>query len=237
MPKCPGQDQRYWKPDDIFEINCLECGTLIEFWKDEPTRKCPKCKKLTTNPKLDLSCAEWCKYGKECLGILSGYDNSILCNVLIEEMKKLFGDDQKQINHSLEVLKYAGRILLDEGGDPLIVKAAAILHDIGIHKAQSKYGSTADKVQEIGGATLAKEILTKHSIDTQSIEHICQIITNLHRAKNIDTKEFRIIWDAIWLVNFPEQYPDANKERSKERIDGIFKTHQGRSLATELFAN
>ena len=68
MSKCPGQDQRYWKPDDIFEINCRECGTVIEFWKDDPKLKCPKCKKLITNPKLDLSCAKWCKYAKECRG-------------------------------------------------------------------------------------------------------------------------------------------------------------------------
>ncbi len=91
MPKCPGQDQRYWKPDDIFEINCLECRTLIEFWKDEPTLKCPKCKTPNTNPKLDLSCAEWCKYAKECLGGRAGLDSNILCNSLTEEMKKVFG--------------------------------------------------------------------------------------------------------------------------------------------------
>ena len=237
MPKCPGQDQRYWKPDDIFEISCLKCGALIEFWKDEPTLKCPKCKKLNTNPKLDLSCAEWCKYAKECLGTLSSHDNSILCNVLTEEMKKLFGDDQKRINHALDVLKYAEQILLAEGGDPLVVKAAAILHDIGIHKAQSKHGSTAGKFQEIEGPVIAREILAKHGIDAELIEHICQIIANHHSAKNIDTKEFRIVFDADWLVNFHGQYPDADKEKAKERIDKIFKTQEGHRLATDLFTN
>jgi len=237
MPKCPGQDQRYWKPKDIFEINCLECGTPIEFWKDEPTRKCTKCKTLNTNPKLDLSCAEWCKYAKECLGTLSSYDNSVMCDVLTEEMKKLFADDQKRIDHSLEVLKYAEQILLAEGGDPLVVKAAAILHDIGIHKAQGKHGSTADNFQEIEGSIIAREILTKHSIDAELIEHICQIIANHHSARDIDTTEFRIIWDADWLVNLPDEFPDANKEQIKERIDGIFKTQEGHRLATELFTN
>ena len=104
MPKCPGQDQRYWKPDDIFEINCLECGTLIEFWKDDLKLECPKCKKIIPNPKFDLSCAEWCKYAKECLGTLAGQDSNILCNILIEEMKKVFADNQKRIDHALEVL-------------------------------------------------------------------------------------------------------------------------------------
>ena len=23
---CPGQDQRYWKPEDIFDVLCPRCG-------------------------------------------------------------------------------------------------------------------------------------------------------------------------------------------------------------------
>lgn len=237
MPKCPGQDQRYWKPGDIFDINCPQCAAPIEFWKDDPKLKCPKCKKLIANPKLDLGCAEWCKYAKECLGTLASQDSNILCNILIEEMKKVFGDDQKRIVHALEVLKYASQIQLVEGGDPLVVKAAAVLHDIGIHKAQSKHGSTAGKFQEIEGPGIAREILTKHDVDIELIEHICKIIANHHSAKDIDTTEFRIIWDADWLVNFPEQYPDADKENAKQKIDSIFKTQKGHRLATELFTN
>ena len=68
MAKCPGQDQRFWKPKDIFEINCPDCSTPIEFWKDDPQVKCPGCKKMITNPRLDISCAKWCKYAKECVG-------------------------------------------------------------------------------------------------------------------------------------------------------------------------
>lgn len=237
MPKCPGQDLRFWKADDIFEIECSSCKALVEFWKDEPKLKCPKCKNQLVNPKLDLGCAEWCKYAKECLGGLASLDSNILCNNLIEEMKKVFGDDEKRINHALEVLKYAEQIQLVEGGDPLVVKAAAILHDIGIHEAQSKYGSTAGKYQEIEGPVIAKEILIKYGIDTELIEHICQIIANHHSAKDIDTTEFRIIWDADWLVNFPEEFPNANKEKAKEIIGRIFKTPQGHRLADELFVN
>lgn len=237
MPKCPGQDLRYWKPDDIFDITCPECGASIEFWKDDPKLKCPKCKKSITNPKLDLSCAEWCKYAKECLGTLASQNSSVLSDILIEEMRKVFGDDQKRINHTLEVLKYAEQILLVEGGEPLIVKAAAVLHDIGIHKAQSKHGSTAGEFQELEGSIIAREILAKHGVDLESTEHICQIIANHHSAKNIDTIEFRIIWDADWLVNFPEQYPDADKKKTEESIDKIFKTKEGHRLATERFAN
>ncbi len=32
---CPGQDTRFWRSDDIFEIACTRCGTSVEFFRDE----------------------------------------------------------------------------------------------------------------------------------------------------------------------------------------------------------
>jgi hypothetical protein len=65
--RCPGQDMRYWKPEDIFTVACPHCHVDIEFWKDEPVRLCPGCRKEVRNPKTDLGCAEHCKHGPECL--------------------------------------------------------------------------------------------------------------------------------------------------------------------------
>jgi len=67
-PRCPGQDMRYWTLEDIYDITCPFCKTEIEFWKDEPIRHCPKCKKEVRNPKIDTGCSEWCKHSDECLG-------------------------------------------------------------------------------------------------------------------------------------------------------------------------
>jgi len=66
--KCPGQDQRYWKPEDIFFIACPNCGAEIEFWKDEPLRTCSGCHREVRNPRLDLGCAHHCQHGSECTG-------------------------------------------------------------------------------------------------------------------------------------------------------------------------
>jgi hypothetical protein len=66
--KCPGQDTRYWKPGDIFEIECPSCGATIEFFKDEIRRTCRKCKKMVPNPKLDLGCVQWCEHADRCVG-------------------------------------------------------------------------------------------------------------------------------------------------------------------------
>jgi hypothetical protein len=67
-PRCPGQDLRNWKPEDIFFVTCPFCGGEIEFWKDEPARVCPSCKKEVPNPKIDTGCAKWCQHGDECQG-------------------------------------------------------------------------------------------------------------------------------------------------------------------------
>jgi hypothetical protein len=66
MVRCPGQDQRYWKPDDIFEVKCAGCGRPVEFFKDEPKLKCKGCGRIVPNPKIDLGCAEWCQYAEQC---------------------------------------------------------------------------------------------------------------------------------------------------------------------------
>ena len=64
---CPGQDLRYWKLDDVYEVQCAHCGAMIEFFKDDPRRLCKACGKKMLNPRNDMSCTQWCKYAKQCL--------------------------------------------------------------------------------------------------------------------------------------------------------------------------
>jgi putative nucleotidyltransferase with HDIG domain len=187
------------------------------------------------NPKIDLGCAQWCKYAKQCLAVSVKEQAGIMREKLIGEMKNVFGDDRKRVDHALGVLDYAEQIQAIEGGDPLVVKAAAILHDIGIHEAQRKHGSSAGKYQEIEGPVIAREILSKYELDEAVIEHVYRIIANHHSAKDIDTLEFRILWDSDWLVNIPEEFPGADKEKLDKLIDKIFKTHRGHQIAVELF--
>ena len=68
MIRCPGQDQRFWKPEDVFEVQCHTCGNPVEFFRDDPKLKCPKCGQMVANPKIDVGCAEWCQYAQQCTG-------------------------------------------------------------------------------------------------------------------------------------------------------------------------
>ena len=235
MARCPGQDQRYWKPDDIFEVKCTGCGTSVEFFKDEPKLKCRNCGQDVANPKIDLGCTKWCQYADQCLGLSAGKQSNIMCDNLVNEMKSIFGDDQKRIRHALSVLDYAEKIQAIEGGDPLVVRAAAILHDIGIHQAEKQHGSPAGKYQEIEGPPIAKKVLTKYDISEDDIEHICRIIGSHHTGNDIDTTEFRIIWDADWLGNIPVEFPEMSKDKLKVLIDKEFKTTTGLEMVNKLF--
>ena len=66
--RCPGQDKRYWSGAVIFEVPCPKCGVEVEIFQDESSGRCTGCGHKFTNPKRDLSCAEWCAYAEECLG-------------------------------------------------------------------------------------------------------------------------------------------------------------------------
>ncbi len=154
---------------------------------------------------------------------------------LIQKMKDIFGNDGRRINHALEVLKYAEQIHAAEGGDSDIVTAAAVLHDIGIHEAERKYGSAAGKYQEIEGPPIAERILKEKGFARETIEHICKIIANHHSARDIDTLEFRVIWDADWLVNIPDECGKMSKNKLKGFIEKIFKTNKGREIAKEVY--
>ena len=155
---------------------------------------------------------------------------------LIQEMKTVFGSDQRRIDHALAVLGYAEQINSVEGGDKLVVTAAGILHDIGILQAERKHGSSAGKYQQIEGPPIARTILERLGFDADRTDHICRIVGSHHTAHDIDTIEFRVLWDADWLVNLPEVLQGKPDTDRKAKIFGIFKTNAGREMALHLLA-
>ena len=229
MAKCPGQDQRFWKPEDIFEVKCLECGAPIEFWKDDPKLKCPKCQKLITNPKLDISCAEWCKYAKECLGQIKGQESDTIDNKLIEYLREMAASEPQTIRLSLEILSYAEKIQLEEGGDPLVIKASAILSQIHKRRLQTKSGK--DKENAIDGQdSSVYNILGKYEIRNEIVNHISRILIAYKSNTSIDSLEFKIISDSCHLAQLGQLIDTANRTMSKIS----WKTQTGQRLAREM---
>lgn len=154
---------------------------------------------------------------------------------LIREMEAYFGGDTKRINHAHKVTEYAEELLKREGGDYSIVIGASVLHDIGIHEAQKKYGSTTGKYQEKEGPPIARGILTGLGFEQSQIEEICQIIAHHHSPGKIATKNFGILYDADWLVNLSDEYDIQDRNKLSNIIERVFLTQGGKALASEIY--
>ncbi len=239
--QCPGQDSRYWKPGDIFEIACPRCDNVIEFFKDEPVRKCKKCGHRFVNPKMNFGCASYCKFADQCLGDLPpellAERQDLLKDMVAVEMKRYFHSDFKRIGHATKVARFAERILQEEGGDPAVVLCAAYLHDIGIKVAEEKHQSAAAKYQELEGPAVAREILAKLSAEEDLIEEVCDIVGHHHHPREEETKNFKAVYDADLIVNMEERHKESPLEPAKlvSWIDKAFLTPRGQSLARGLF--
>src|SRR3989338_7384373 len=144
-------------------------------------------------------------------------------------MEWYFGRDAKRIDHARRVLGFAEKILDKETGDRAVIEAAAILHDIGIHAAERKHGSPAGKYQEIEGPPIAANILDRIAFPADKIAEILELIAHHHSPGKVDTLNFKILYDADWLVNLNDEHDVTDKERLKKTIEKIFLTPTGRS--------
>jgi putative nucleotidyltransferase with HDIG domain len=240
--RCPGQDTRFWKSEDIFEIQCPKCERKVEFFRDEVRRRC-RCGHEMINPKIDLGCAAWCPYAEQCVGTVPedvkarqrAEERDSLKERIGLEMKKYFGTDFRRMSHALKVARYAEQILKMEGGNPLVVLGAAYLHDIGIHEAEGKYGDTAGRHQELEGVPIAREILGKLNVQKEMLEEICDIIGHHHTPRDEETLNFQVLYEADSLVNMEEEGISKDREALGKRIARTFRTVTGKTLAEELY--
>jgi HD superfamily phosphodiesterase len=155
--------------------------------------------------------------------------------ILVKELEKYFGTDERRINHAKKVLRYAIELLKKEKADPYIVIPAAILHDVGIKVAEEKYNSSAAKYQEQEGPAVAGKILVDVEYDDESIYEICAIIAHHHTPGKNESSSFKVVYDADWLVNLRDEVDTTDKEKLAKAIEKIFLTESGKSLAKELY--
>ncbi len=239
--RCPGQDSRYWKPGAIYDVSCAKCGNSIEFFKDEPSRRCKKCGHKMINPKMDFGCAAYCKYAEQCLGELPpelmAQKRELLKDRVAIEMKHFFKQDFKRIGHATKVARNAEQIVKEERGDPAVVLSAAYLHDIGIKEAEARYQSTEPKYQEELGPPIAKDILTRLGGPPEFVEEVCDIIGHHHHPRPEETSNFKILFDADLIVNLEENQQNHKipREKMETIIEKNFLTESGRKLARKVF--
>ncbi len=241
--KCPGQDSRYWQPGAIFEAKCPKCGSDVEFFKDDTSRKCKSCGHRFLNPGMDFGCASYCKYAEQCIGNLPpeliAQKEDLLKDRVAIEMKRYFGRDFKRIGHATRVARYAEKIGKEEQGNLSVILPSAYLHDIGIKEAEKKHNSSAAKFQEIEGPPVAREILEKLGAAKGLIDEVCDIVGHHHHPAEDETINFKVLYDADLITNLEESHKEepTDPDRIKDIIKKSFLTESGKKLAQNVLLN
>jgi HD superfamily phosphodiesterase len=238
--KCPGQDTQYWKPGAIFEAKCPQCGNAVEFFKDDTSRKCNRCGHRFVNPDMDFGCAAYCPYAEQCIGDLPpeliAQKEDLLKDRVAIEMKRYFKSDFRRIGHASRVARYAERIGKKEKGNLAVILTAAYLHDIGIHAAEKKHGSTAAEFQEAEGPAIARSILQKLGANDELSDEVCDIIGHHHHPRAEDTLNFKVVYDSDLLENTEERKKNGsvNTADLERFVAESFLTAAGRETAEEV---
>ena len=163
--------------------------------------------------------------------------HSELRRALLNAMRQEFGEDQRRIRHAERVLADAEAIMKEEGGDGAVIIAAAILHDIGIQEAERKHGSNSGTYQELEGPPIARRILNAATgLLPQKIDHICAIVGSHHTPDGVDSLEWRILWDADWLVNLSDERSTYRTDAFHRTCQTVFRTPSGHARGAKLCA-
>ena len=126
------------------------------------------------------------------------YTRGKIFKLLVE----FFGSDYQRIEHAIEVLQHAERIMENKKDcDRDVVVACALLHDVGIKPSEEQLGYNDGKTQEKYGPPIAEEILDKINFPNEKIERVKEIIGNHHSPSRYDYVELVILKEADRIVN------------------------------------
>lgn len=239
--KCPGQDPRYWKFDAIFDAECPNCGSKVEFFKDETRRRCKKCGQHVLNPKMDFGCAAHCKFAEHCFGDLPPelikQKEDLFKDRVAVEMKLYFKQDFKSIGHAARVARYAEKLVREEKGDPAVVMSAAYLHNTGAKEPASNGEKEISSHDGSEACTVAREILGKLDAREDLINEVCDIVGRRHRPGGEETVNFRVVYDADILADLEDgqKRKPLDPDQLSEIIESRFLTVSGKELARSIF--
>jgi len=206
---CPGQDTRFWQPGDIFNSRCGNCGSIIEFFKDDASQRCKKCGTKVQNPKLNMGCAQWCEHARDCLGYdpkdqenaaamseSVGFDVSIADRIL-GEIRLKFGENSELFNAASKYKEKAELLIDVQGGKPRIIIPAAMLNSAEEHGPGFKNRNDASSSGKAEYRGLTKGILKEAGLDNASIDEVIEIIDSIHNNSAMDSNEYRIVTSVV----------------------------------------
>lgn len=155
---------------------------------------------------------------------------------ILAEMVRCNAGDPKRVQHAVKVYAFAKTIGECEGlpAETLeILEAAAVLHDIGIHRCEEKYRSTAGKYQEIEGPPIARQLLVPFGLSDAFVDRVCFLIGHHHTYDAVDGPDYRILIEADFLVNAYED--ELPLEACRTALEKVFRTETGTKFLRQMF--
>jgi HD superfamily phosphodiesterase len=149
-------------------------------------------------------------------------------------------------------------LLEKEGGDEEIVIPAIILHDVGWKKVPEElqlkaFGPKAtmpevNRVHEVEGVKIAREILKKVNYDQEKIEEILEIIEGHDSRKESISLNDKLVKDADKLWRYSKEGFQINRkryehtfeeymERLRSNLNNWFLTESGKEIAKQKIQN
>jgi hypothetical protein len=207
--KCPGQDMQFWKPGDIFEVDCPGCGRTVEFFKDDTARRCGHCGHRFANPKMDFGCAAYCPYAEQCIGDLppevAAQQENLLKDKVAVAVKQYFGRDFRRIGHASRVARYAEQLARAEKARMAVVLPAAYLLDV------DEAGSGNEGAQDNGdNVPVARAILDRVHAGGELADAVCDLLSRFKARAEAASLESRVVRDAVLLAGLEEQKRDGS---------------------------
>jgi HD superfamily phosphodiesterase len=143
----------------------------------------------------------------------------------------------RSIEHAVKVYAYVAGIGREEALSPVeyeTLKAAAILHDIGIPEAVRIHGSGAGPFQEAEGAKLVPRFLEEAGVAGVDRDRVVWLVGHHHTAEKAgEDRLLQILMEADYLVNLAEgNLGDTSPQTVRDRF---FRTAAGKRYITALF--
>lgn len=156
---------------------------------------------------------------------------------LLLAMIRYDAGDARRIQHLTKVYEYAGlmgRMERLKKEDQEILEAAAIVHDIGIHRSEEKYGRNTGRYQEIEGPPEAEKLLASQGWPETVIQRVSYLVGHHHTYTDIDGMDYQLLVEADFLVNLFEE--GALPETREDVFRRIFRTESGKYPFQQIFS-
>lgn len=158
-------------------------------------------------------------------------------NKLMQAMIQYFAGDPKRIQHFIKVYQFAKLIGEEEKLDErtqAILEAASLVHDIGIKKAEQKYGDCNGKLQEQEGPEEAEKMLSELQYEEVFIQRVSFLVGHHHTYTEVEGMDYQILLEADFLVNLYED--DVDESAIQHAYDTIFRTRMGKQICHSMYS-